>query len=171
MAETPDITAATIGPFKDGGETKHWKCMTPEEMEGPQSARFTSADECPDKFCPECGRKLWDVPGAEDEVKRIPIKDFREAGYLHEVNRVFLHPLGLALEVVVAPSGEEFLGGVWDYRDDPHGMTYDPSYMRPEAARNVAGEYAVKAMLRIEELGYVVQPVEGVDNSLTLSVT
>lgn len=150
------------------GETKHWHCL-PEYARSSQLTAAFSAEEAPDKFCPECGRKLWEVP--DEKVKRIAIKDFREAGYLHEVNRVFLHPLGLALEVVVAPSGDEMLGGVWDYRDDPHGMIYAEDYMRPEAARNVAAEYAVKAMLRIEQLGYVVQPVPGVDNSLTLAVT
>jgi hypothetical protein len=33
--------------------------------------------------------------------KRMSVKEFREAGYLQELNRRFLHPLGLALEVVV----------------------------------------------------------------------
>jgi hypothetical protein len=81
------------------------------------------------------------------EVKRIDIAEFRERGYLQEVNRLMLHPLGLALEVVIddckfcAASGRidggknhcehcdgrgktERLGGVWDYRDDPEGMLY-----------------------------------------------
>ncbi len=34
-------------------------------------------------------------------MKKINIKEFREFGYLQEVNRRFLHPLGLALEVVI----------------------------------------------------------------------
>lgn len=37
-----------------------------------------------------------------DQVKKMPISEFRERGYLHEVNRLVLHPLGLALEVKVA---------------------------------------------------------------------
>jgi len=54
------------------------------------------------------------------EVKRISIKEFREFGFLHEVNRVFFHPLGLALEVIIdRETGEERLGGIWDCRDDP----------------------------------------------------
>ena len=32
------------------------------------------------------------------EQKYMPIKEFRERGYLQELNRRFLHPLGLALE-------------------------------------------------------------------------
>jgi hypothetical protein len=35
------------------------------------------------------------------DVKRIDVREFREFGYLQEVNRLMLHPLGLALEVVV----------------------------------------------------------------------
>ena len=37
----------------------------------------------------------------KDEVNRISIKKFREEGYLQELNRRFLHILGLALEVII----------------------------------------------------------------------
>ena len=60
----------------------------------------------------------------EDHIKRIDIKEFREAGYLQEANRQFFHPLGLALEVVLNEDGTETLGGVWDYRDDPEGIVF-----------------------------------------------
>jgi hypothetical protein len=33
--------------------------------------------------------------------KRMCIKEFRELGLLHEVNRLFFHPLGLALALFV----------------------------------------------------------------------
>lgn len=59
------------------------------------------------------------------DIKRIDIKEFRESGYLQEINRRFLHPLGLALEVVVDESGKELLGGIWDYREDETGIYYD----------------------------------------------
>lgn len=58
-------------------------------------------------------------------IKRIDIQEFREKGYLQEVNRRFLHPLGLALEIIIEKDGEEKLGGVWDIRDDPEGMMFD----------------------------------------------
>lgn len=35
----------------------------------------------------------------ELDIEYLPISEFRERGYLHEVNRLLLHPLGLALEV------------------------------------------------------------------------
>ena len=58
------------------------------------------------------------------DIKRMDITEFRELGFLQEVNRRFLHPLGLALEVVLEPDGTEHLGGVWDYRDDPEWMIF-----------------------------------------------
>jgi hypothetical protein len=40
-----------------------------------------------------------DVRSEVVDVKRMPVREFVETGYLHEVNRRLLHPLGLALEV------------------------------------------------------------------------
>jgi len=56
--------------------------------------------------------------------KRIKIKEFQEFGYLQEANRLFFHPLGLALEVSTDASGLR-LGGVWDIRGDPEGILFD----------------------------------------------
>lgn len=63
----------------------------------------------------------------ENNIKRIEIKEFREKGYLQELNRRFLHPLGLALEIILDDDGTEKLGGVWDHRDDKEGIYYDIS--------------------------------------------
>lgn len=61
-----------------------------------------------------------------EKIKRIDIKEFREKGFLQEANRLFFHPLGLALEVIVDDkTKDEKLGGIWDYRDDPEGMAFD----------------------------------------------
>lgn len=62
----------------------------------------------------------------DDGVKRIPIDQFRREGWLLEVNRQFFHPHGLALEVEIDDDGVERFGGVWDYREDPEGITYGP---------------------------------------------
>ena len=60
-----------------------------------------------------------------DDIKRIDVKEFREKGFLQEANRKFFHPLGLALEVIINDdTGEEILGGIWDYRDDQEGMFF-----------------------------------------------
>ena len=57
-------------------------------------------------------------------IKYMDAKEFREKGYLQELNRTFLHPLGLALEVKQETDGTETIGGIWDYRDDPDGIIY-----------------------------------------------
>lgn len=63
-----------------------------------------------------------------NDIKRMNIKEFREKGFLHEVNRQVLHPVGLAMEIIIDDeTGEETLGGIWDYREDPEGMFYDNS--------------------------------------------
>jgi hypothetical protein len=67
-----------------------------------------------------------------EEIKRIDIKEFREFGFLQEVNRKFLHPLGLALEVIIEKDGSAKLGGVWDYRDDSEGMFYSKDVISQE---------------------------------------
>jgi hypothetical protein len=69
-----------------------------------------------------------------EEIHRIDIAEFRRLGLLQEVNRLFFHPRGLALEVVVAEDGTEQLGGVWDYRDDPEGMSFGDNMIRFTAA-------------------------------------
>lgn len=60
-------------------------------------------------------------------IKRISVAEFRQLGLLQEVNRLFLHPRGLALEVVIGvgeDEGVERFGDVWDYREDPEGMAF-----------------------------------------------
>ena len=57
--------------------------------------------------------------------KRIDAKEFQKLGYLQEVNRLLLHRLGLALEVVTEEDGSVRFGGVWDLRDDPEGMAFE----------------------------------------------
>jgi hypothetical protein len=93
-----------------------------------------------------------------DDIKRIDIKEFRELGFLQEVNRQFLHPLGLALEVIQEIDGSETLGGVWDYRDDPEGMIFSDDLVDPQKIANVAAERAKHVEARIALLGDVIQP-------------
>jgi len=91
------------------------------------------------------------------EVKRIDIAEFREVGYLQELNRRFLHPLGLALEVVVEDDGTERLGSVWDYRDDPEGIYFERHDLA-EKAKRIADMESARVQSRMDALGYFVQP-------------
>lgn len=146
-----------------------------------------------------------------NEIKRMAIKDFRNEGYLHEVNRLVLHPLGLAMEVNLADetgvsvsmnladfveakmalraaiavmldgapakarlqrllglfeqhpthyeAGDESLGGVWDDRDDPEGISYGDDLLSPEKAARIAALMLERRKGRAGALKYVVQPV------------
>ncbi len=101
------------------------------------------------------------------DIKHIDIKEFREEGYLQEVNRQFFHPLGLALAVTVDDdTGEETLSGVWDYRDDPEGIYFDEGYgLDPKKAAKVDLERRAHQEARIKLFGASVQPCEPADES------
>jgi hypothetical protein len=113
-----------------------------------------------------------------EPVKSIGIAEFRELGFLQELNRTFLHPLGMALEVVIEecercggdgvekyPPKEactgcdgagftERLGRIWDYRDDPEGMEFGPGYgLDPEKAAYVDAERGNRAAHRLKLFG------------------
>ena len=61
----------------------------------------------------------------EEPTKYLSVKEFVDLGFLQEVNRLVLHPAGLALEV--EPSdGDATTMRVWDYRDDPEGIAFGP---------------------------------------------
>lgn len=72
-----------------------------------------------------------------EKIKKIDIKEFRELGFLQEANRLFFHPLGLALEVNVNDDGTEELSGVWDYREDPEGILFGDGMIDYQKVLNV----------------------------------
>lgn len=96
-----------------------------------------------------------------DKSKEIPhmdLKDFHEFGFLQEINRRILHPCGVALEMKVDEDGTYSFGGVWDYRDDPEGITFAPGLIDEDKVRRVYREQAKHAGPRVKLLGYAVQP-------------
>ena len=92
-------------------------------------------------------------------TKYMDIAEFRELGYLQELNRRFLHPLGLALEVVQERDGREYLGGIWDYRSDPEGLIFDEETLNPELQAAIDSEWQRRGQRRLDGLGYVIQPM------------
>lgn len=96
------------------------------------------------------------------EIKRIDLNEFVKNGYLQEANRLFFHPLGLALEVIVDGSGNvEKIGGIWDYTDDPEGMFfYDASDIefkrKSEFVKTQMDKISVN---RLQKYGFNIQPV------------
>lgn len=86
-------------------------------------------------------------------INYMPIKEFRETGFLQEVNRLFFHPRGLALEVMVEEDGTERLGGIWDYRDDPEGIVFGPGAISVEKIDACFREEQKHAQARMKMLG------------------
>jgi len=95
-----------------------------------------------------------------DNIKRIDIKEFREKGFLQELNRLFLHPLGMALETVINEEDDsESLGGIWDYRDDPEGMAFGEGMVNQEKVCHVEKLRQSKVEARLKNMGFAIQGV------------
>lgn len=98
--------------------------------------------------------------------KYISVKEFRELGYLQELNRQFLHPLGLALEVFIDDDGNESLGNIWDYREDAEGICYDLKNSNDarrsaflEKYNHIKSEMLKRAEIRVKKFGGIIEPI------------
>jgi len=99
-------------------------------------------------------------------MKKIEIKEFREKGYLQELNRRFLHPLGLALEIVIDEEGNEYLGGIWDYREDVEGIYYNISNSDKERKERflknknfIDSEFEKRKEIRTQMFGDIIEKI------------
>jgi molecular chaperone GrpE len=98
-------------------------------------------------------------------IKKIDIKEFRESGYLQEVNRRFFHPLGLAIEVT--KEDDEFISGICDYRDDIEGIYYDINNSDEERKSKfkknkdfIDKQLKIRLSNRKSKLGFGVEPIK-----------
>lgn len=96
----------------------------------------------------------------------MDVSEFRKLGYLQELNRQFLHPLGLALSITVDDNGSESFGQIMDCRNDPEGIFFDlekSSQERKnqfaEKAEFVQNEKQRIANSRTTKLGFVIEPI------------
>lgn len=94
---------------------------------------------------------------AERGIKKMDVAEFRAFGWVQEINRLMLHPAGLALQVTIAEDGSETLSGVWDYRHDPEGVFYEDGVLDAKKAERVAEAMCSKAAHRFEHYGTNVQ--------------
>jgi hypothetical protein len=109
---------------------------------------------------------------AKSDYKRMHFEEIRELGILHEINRLFLHPLGLALAVMVPISDEaeeecakdqENLVGLMymlDDREDPAGTIFAESALDFKKAEKFAEFQHKRHALRRKELGYLIQSMK-----------
>lgn len=91
----------------------------------------------------------------------MDLREFRDGGYLSEVNRRILHPLGLALAVNFDDDGKATGMFVYDDRADPEGWRFGESIMEEVIAKAqlFQTEWEARRPVRFERLGYMVQPV------------
>lgn len=89
-------------------------------------------------------------------MKYIDIKEFRELGFVQEINRLILHPCGLALEVTEQEDGSMIISGVQDFREDPEGICFSQT-PSGEKADKVLELRNSKANAREKHLGYIIQ--------------
>jgi len=101
-----------------------------------------------------------------NNVKRMSIKEFQEKGYLQEVNRQFLHPLGLALEIIISDDNEPTLGGVWDHREDSEGLYYDLENSNNKRIERfeknkkfIQNEFKTRSSERIKLFNNIIEPI------------
>jgi hypothetical protein len=93
-----------------------------------------------------------------EKINFMRVSEFRSEGYLQELNRRFLHPLGLALSTETDEHGIETLHGIWDYRHDPEGIAFVESRDLGPKADHVQALWDAREADRIKALGYMVQP-------------
>jgi len=99
-------------------------------------------------------------------MAKLQLADFVSLGYLQEVNRLFFHPLGLALAITHDGSTDRpvCLGPILDHRSDPDGIAF--SFLTeelPDAKRLadfVESERKKREPGRIKILGSPIEPVE-----------
>lgn len=91
--------------------------------------------------------------------KFMDLDEFATGGYLQEANRLFFHPLGLALAIVEEDDGTKRLE-VLDWRnDDDIGGYFADGVISKEKADKVQREWLKRANSRFKKLGYLTQPV------------
>ena len=93
------------------------------------------------------------------DINWMDLNEFVDEGFLQEVNRQFFHPLGLALAVSYSDGKAVGLAGLWDYRDDPEGISYQNGVLSLDKYMSVENLFLSKTDYRSANLGYVVQPL------------
>lgn len=103
-------------------------------------------------------------------MKYMTVKQFIERGYLQELNRLFLHPMGLSLQVEanvsaegVVDAGDDTQYGTFaiqDCQDDPEGVCFGDLTAREAALAQSLKNLRLSRMPdRLARLGYWIEPV------------
>jgi len=95
------------------------------------------------------------------KIEYLSVKELRESGLLHEINRTFLHPLGLALQTEFSdnPATKAKLK-IQDWRKDPEGVRFSESALSSKKAAAFRKFSKERTAIREAQLGYICQPIE-----------
>lgn len=82
-------------------------------------------------------------------------EEFQALGLLQELNRLFLHPRGLALAVTIEEGPYMRLGPIYDYRDEPEGIEFARGEIDEEKVTTVwkMRQDRFKARIALPEMG------------------
>jgi adenylate kinase family enzyme len=104
----------------------------------------------------------------EEQLKYLDISEFVNDGLLLEVNRLFFHPIGLALSVAYNHDGKWTLDNIIDYREDEEGVIYgdiDNLFIDKYVKANT---YINKRLAdRFARLGYIIQDIPRQEKQIT----
>lgn len=90
----------------------------------------------------------------------MTLKEFMDLGYLQELNRQFLHPLGLSMAFRVEGDGVVGFHVIYDHRDDKAGVVFKPNKMVRGRAEFIEKEQNDRGIERLEQHGFIVQPLD-----------
>lgn len=103
------------------------------------------------------------------EMKCLSVKEFRELGFLQELNRLFLHPRGLALSTLQDMDGNELFAGIWDCREAPEGIAFEAHLLATATATEkrdrVEQEYLRHLECRMAIHGSAIQAIPELPSS------
>lgn len=99
------------------------------------------------------------------KIKEMSKEEFKNQGYLQELNRLFLHPLGVALGIktekneivdfIIIDNTQEKDGMIFESLDDKESR---------EKAINIKKLFKEKRKNRLKTLKYIYQPIKGLNN-------
>jgi hypothetical protein len=101
----------------------------------------------------------------------LTVAQVMDSGLVQEINRLLLHPLGLALGVETDDLGSTNPKvRFWDYREYPEGMEFGDDLLSGMKAENIASLIEARGVARLADLGYIIQPLPSDTTQLTLRV-
>ncbi len=92
-----------------------------------------------------------------ESINLMNLNSFRDEGYLQEANRLFFHPLGLALVIMDGKDGVPITLEVWDFRHDPEGVYFGEGMIDADDIKTIEAERRALSKSRSHKLGFKVQ--------------